>query len=163
MFKQLLKKFTRGSQPSFSTEHIVTDLNSTTREQALQFIADRVAQAGYVRNAEAFFQDLLDREARSTTGFKDHIATPHAKSSQVLHAGIWVVRFAHDIPWQTMDDRPVRVAVALVIPAKDNDAVMLPLVAISRANMKAEFRHILNTGNDEAIDQAIRQAIGGQL
>lgn len=164
MFSELLKKLLRGrSLPSFSADHILSDTTSTTRNQALKFIADSMQAAGYIMSADEFFNALVTREEHGTTGFKDHIATPHAKSKQVKHAGIWVVRFSHEIPWETMDSLPVKTVIALAIPAKSSEAVMMPLIAISRANMQASFREILNHGDRQSIDTAIRDSIGGKL
>lgn len=163
MFDRWLKNFSRKTLPSFTETHILRDSVSTTRDEALQFIAEQMMQAGYVHSAESFLQDLIARESKSTTGFKDQIATPHAKSREVLNAGIWVVQFTHDIPWETMDERPVRTAVALAIPAKSDEAGMLPLIAISRANMKAEFRATLLQPDHQAINAAIATAIGGTV
>ncbi len=149
------------SLPSFRPENVVGDTQSTTRDQALKFIADQMASAGYVKDAQAFHKDLIAREEHDSTGFKDQIATPHAKSKQVINAGIWVVQFSHDIPWETMDDSPVRAVVALAIPANSDESVMLPLIAISKANMKAEFRSILKEGDKSAVTTAIEGVIGG--
>ncbi|CAG8999646.1 MAG: hypothetical protein CENE_01625 [Candidatus Celerinatantimonas neptuna] len=163
MFKNLFKKRSAGQLPLFSISHIVDDSLSQTRDQALKNIAQLVKQAGYVRSDERFCQDLLAREAMSSTGFKDGIATPHAKSPQVATAGIWVFRFNNPIDWDTMDNRPVKTAVALMIPDKGHNDDMLPLIAISKANMDPDFRKVLIEGHHESIDKAIRQAIGVDL
>lgn len=163
MFKHLFKKRSTQQLPLFSIEHIVDDHCSKTRDQALKAIAQQVKQAGYVSSDEQFYQDLLAREALSSTGFKGGIATPHAKSPLVLCAGIWVFRFHHPVHWETMDNQPVKTAVALMIPDQGNQDVMLPLIAISKASMNPDFRSILNDGNHGAIDKAIRQVIGVTL
>ncbi len=162
MFKGLMKKFSGESLPSFDADHILEDTVSTTRDEALQFVATAMTKAGYVRSGE-FVTDLIARDDKSSTGFKEHIATPHAKSKQVLHAGIWVVRLTHDIAWETMDEKPVRTLVAFAIPTKGKEDVMLPLIAISRANMKEAFRNTLNNGDKASIAAAIKEAIGGTL
>jgi len=153
----------RGALPSFSADHIICDSESRTKEQALQFIANEMQAAGYILSANDFYKDLLAREKHDTTGFKDQIATPHAKSKQVKHAGIWVVKFRHEIPWETMDSKPVKTAIALAIPAKSSSDVMMPLIAISRANMQEKFRKTLNEGDPENINIAIHNAIGVAL
>ncbi|MFM2484708.1 PTS sugar transporter subunit IIA [Celerinatantimonas yamalensis] len=161
MFNRLFKSTPHLSRPLFDISHIIYDNDSTDKRQALAFIARNVMQAGYVRSDTVFLNDLLAREAQSSTGFKDAIATPHAKSKQVLHAGIWVCQFSHHIAWETMDEKPVKVAVALLIPATNDQAAMLPLISISRANMRDDFRRILTSEQPNEIDQAILRAIEG--
>lgn len=163
MFDRLLHSFGKKDLPSFTDTHIVQDRQSRTRDEALLFIAKQMELAGYIRSAEGFSEDLQAREIKSSTGFKDQIATPHAKSKQVLNAGIWVVHFDHELAWDTMDGKPVKTAVALAIPAKSSESVMLPLIAISRANMKADFRQTLNEGSSASIFAAVSTAIGGTL
>ncbi|SHO57511.1 PTS sugar transporter subunit IIA [Vibrio quintilis] len=162
MFSKWFKKSSGEDRPSFQADHVITDPDSTTRDQALKFIAQQMHQAGYVGSADAFFSALAERETKDTTGFKDQIATPHAKSRQVKHAGIWVVHFANEIPWETMDERPVKTAVAFAIPLKGGEEAMAPLIAISRANMKQAFRDVLNHGDKETITAAIEDVTGGR-
>ncbi|SHF10169.1 PTS sugar transporter subunit IIA [Vibrio gazogenes] len=163
MFSKWLNKSSGKARPSFQVDHVIRDPDSTTRDQALRFIAQQMHQAGYVGDVDAFFSALVARETQDTTGFKDQIATPHAKSKQVKHAGIWVVHFANEIPWETMDERPVKTAVAFAIPAKGDETAMAPLIAISRANMKPTFREVLNHGDTVSIVAAIEDAIGGRI
>ncbi|CAM3680750.1 Heat-responsive suppressor HrsA [Vibrio aerogenes CECT 7868] len=163
MLSKWFKKSSGEVRPSFQADHVIRDPNSTSRDQALKFIAQQMYQAGYVGSADTLFSALVERETKDTTGFKNGIATPHAKSKQVKHAGIWVVHFDHDIVWETMDDSPVKTAVAFAIPVKGDETAMAPLIAISRANMKQEFRDVLNHGDKAAITEAIEGVTGGKI
>jgi len=162
MLSKLFKKLKNGEElPIFDSTHVLTDNSSKTRDEALQFIAKELFNRNYVNHQDKFLSDLIARENTDSTGFKDEIATPHAKSKQVRNAGIWVVRFKNPIKWETMDNSDVKTVIALSIPNQGSDDVMKSLIAISKANMKAEFRDIVKNGANEAVTREIERVIGG--
>lgn len=164
MLSKLFSAFGGGEKlPTFNATHVVTDPSSKTRDEALQFAARQMFNSGYVSDQHKFYTDLLARENKDSTGFKDHIATPHAKSKQVKNAGIWVIRLTHPVAWETLDDSPVTTIVALSIPNKGDEQVMKPLIAISKANMKAEFRDVLKHGDVDAVAAEVERIIGEGL
>lgn len=164
MLNRLFNVFGRGEElPTFDVTHVLNDKDSKTRDEALQFIAQAMFKHGYVNDANKFLSDLISRETKDSTGFKDAIATPHAKSKHAKYASIWVVRFNHPIEWETMDEVPVKAIVALSIPAKSAESAMMPLIAISKANMKEEFRQVLKTGEESVVAKEIERVIGEVL
>ncbi len=162
MLSKLFKGLKGGeSLPIFNSTHVLVDDSSKTRDEALKFIAKELFNRNYVNNQEKFFADLIARESTDSTGFKDGIATPHAKSKQVKSAGIWVVRFLNPIQWETMDNSDVQAVIALSIPNKGSEDVMKSLIAISKANMKAEFRDIVKNAESDTVAGEIDRVLGG--
>ncbi|SJL83416.1 PTS sugar transporter subunit IIA [Vibrio palustris] len=164
MLSKLFKGLIGGeSLPIFNSTHVLMDDSSKTRDEALQFIANELFNRNYISNPDKFLEDLIARESTDSTGFKDGIATPHAKSKQVKNASIWVVRFSNPIPWETMDNSDVQTVIALSIPNKGSENVMKSLIAISRANMKAEFRDILKNAESDTVATEIDRVLGGVI
>ena len=96
--------------------HVFLDNPSTTRDEALGFIADKAVELGASDNAAELLEGLKAREAEGSTGMMSGFAIPHCKSASVKEPCVIVVRFAEGIDWQTMDNSPVTAAIALFIP-----------------------------------------------
>ncbi|WP_028024723.1 PTS sugar transporter subunit IIA [Enterovibrio calviensis] len=143
----------------FNAEHILTDAHSTTQQQAFQFIAAHAHQLGYIDSIDGFAGGLQARESHDSTGFLGGIAVPHCKSSHVKTPAIFVVRFAHPIQWETMDDEPVTTAVSLAIPESGAEESLVMLTKLSRAMMKPDIRNTLQQNDTQAILDTIQHVI----
>ncbi|EOH8748507.1 PTS sugar transporter subunit IIA [Enterococcus faecalis] len=124
----------------FNQQHILFDETATTQEEAFRVIAEFAHEMGFVTNAQAYFEGLKEREAEATTGFKDQLAIPHSKNTAVLKPGIFLVKFAHKIPWQALDGQPVKVAFALTIPEEGATEHLKLLSLIARKLIDQTFR-----------------------
>ncbi len=60
---------------------IILDLQADAKEAVLSEIIEQLDRAGRLNDKEAFKQDILAREAQSTTGVGEAIAIPHAKAA----------------------------------------------------------------------------------
>lgn len=143
----------------FNHDHIIVDETSTTKAQALAFIAKQAHLLGYVADADAYYQGFLGREETSSTGLTAGMAIPHCKNETVQHAGVFVIRFSHGIEWQTMDDSLVNTAVALSIPVNGDENNVRMLTKLSRSMMRKAFREALQKGNEDEVNTAISAAI----
>ncbi|PKF49762.1 PTS sugar transporter subunit IIA [Enterovibrio nigricans] len=143
----------------FSLEHILTDTQSNSQQEAFRFIAENAYRLGFVDSIEGFKAGLKAREDHDSTGFMGGIAVPHCKSEHVTKPGIFVVRFTHPIEWETMDDAPVTTVVSLAIPASGADESLVMLTKLSRAMMKPDIRSTLQSEDAQAVLDTIHQVI----
>ncbi|MGF1699501.1 fructose-specific PTS transporter subunit EIIC [Photobacterium makurazakiensis] len=148
-----------STKPVFNPEHVLFDRESTTKEQAFAFIAKQALALGYVSDAKAYESGLKAREQSSSTGFTGGMAIPHCKNTAATHAGLFVVRFSHPIEWETMDEQPVKTAVALSIPAEGNEESVRMLTKLSRNMMHKPFRDTLSQADCLEVEDAIATAI----
>lgn len=142
----------------FTKENIFFDHESTTQEEAFKFLATNVTEQGFSSSVDGFFEGLKNREKESTTGFKNGIAIPHSNDDSVLKAGLFVVKFDNPIEWNSLDKKPIRVAISLSIP-KDGSKEHLKLLSqIARKLMDEDFTNtILNNDDPETLAQLIDQ------
>ena len=82
----------------FNRSHILFDETATTQEEAFKSLAKFAYNAGFVADETAYFEGLKAREKEATTGFKDHIAIPHCKSSVNKKPGLFLIKFKQAIP-----------------------------------------------------------------
>lgn len=140
----------------FNEEHILFDTTSTTQDEAFKSIAAFAFEKGYVSDKEEFYNGLKQREEEATTGFKDHIAIPHSKNKAVLKPGMFLVKFANDIPWNALDQKDVKVGFALTIPEEGATEHLKLLSLIARKLIDNQFREgILNENEPNKLAEII--------
>jgi PTS system mannose-specific IIC component len=147
------------SKEVFKPQHVLMDTTSTSKEEAIAFIAKEAHKLGYVSSEKEYAKGLKAREEQSSTGFKDGMAIPHCKTSVAKNAGVFVVRFSNPIDWETMDDQPVTTAVALSIPAEGDTKSVEILTKLTRSMMDDEFRETLSQKDSKEVDLTIAAAI----
>ena len=64
---------------------ICTELDAVDKEDALKKMIKMLLDAGYIDDAEGFYEDVLLRESQGITGIGNYIAIPHGKSLSLIH------------------------------------------------------------------------------
>lgn len=132
-----------------------------SREAMLRFIADRAAELGITADADAVYSAFLFREEMGETGMTDGFAVPHAKSPAIKDAAVIVVKNDHPLEWPSFDEKPVDVAIALLVP--DGEAGTTHIRLLSKTAvllMRDEFKSLLHSSDDRnAIADAINAGI----
>lgn len=137
-----------------SEENILLNQQATTKEEALRTISDAAARLGVADDADAVYAAFLAREEIDKTGMVDGFAVPHCKTDAVKSAAVIVFKNAQPVEWPSLDDKPVDIAMALLIP--DSEAGTTHLRLLSKAamllmddNFKSKLRE-----SDDAADLA---------
>ena len=137
-----------------SEENILLNQQATTKEEALRTISDAAARLGIADDADAVYAAFLAREEIDKTGMVDGFAVPHCKTDAVKSAAVIIFKNAQPVEWPSLDDKPVDIAMALLIP--DSEAGTTHLRLLSKAamllmddNFKSKLRE-----SDDAADLA---------
>lgn len=144
----------RGDAPQVSEPvpecHVFTDQTLADRDGALDFIAQRAVELGLAHDADELKEALLRREVEGTTGMMDGFAIPHAKAEAIERVSVLVVKDADGIEgWDTMDELPVHVAIALLVPVSHGAAAHLRLLSkLADALMDEGFRASVKSCDD---------------
>ena len=134
-----------------SEENILLDQQATTKEEALRIISDTAAKIGVADDADAVYEAFLAREQIDKTGMVDGFAVPHCKTDAVKSAAVVIFKNATPVEWPSLDDKPVDIAMALLIP--DSEAGTTHLRLLSKAAMLLmddNFKFKLRESNDAA-------------
>lgn len=127
----------------------IIDLNTkaNNKDEVLTHLAKKLKEAGYIDDVDAFKKDIYLRESEGTTGIGNYIAIPHGKSDSVTQVGIAIAKLDHEIEWETLDGKGVKL-VFLFAVSNDHEYArnhMLLLADIAR-----------KLGNDEAVEQMLK-------
>ncbi|EAF4555624.1 PTS sugar transporter subunit IIA [Listeria monocytogenes] len=141
-------------------ELVVFDLKATTKETAIEEMAEMLDERGILADKATYVQAVLEREAHSTTGIGNNIAIPHGKSESVTKSAIVFARTKEMIEWESLDDEPVNMIFLLAITDSDKtDAHLKILAEIATKLMDDDIVENLKNTRDE--EEVIRILNGG--
>ncbi|HHQ2394286.1 PTS sugar transporter subunit IIA [Klebsiella pneumoniae] len=112
-----------------NVKNIKLNMTARTKEEVIEELTDLLIQDGAVTNKEDFIRDVWLREDLGSTGFENHIAIPHGKSSGVSRTALAIGRTQHAIPWETMDGSDVRCVILFAVCLVDQNATHIRLLA----------------------------------
>lgn len=141
--------------------HVFLDNPAKSVDEALEFLSQKVVELGISDDAQASLDAFKAREAEGTTGMMEGFAIPHAKTGAIKEAAVLVVKFAGDVEWESMDGKPIRVAIALCVPGGEAGTTHLQLLSkVAVMLMDEGFRNDVLAYADAA---AIAERINGGL
>ncbi|ECC1694368.1 PTS sugar transporter subunit IIA [Salmonella enterica subsp. salamae] len=112
-----------------NVKNIKLNMMAKSREEAIEELADLLVRDGAVINKDIFLKDVWLREEQGSTGFENHIAIPHGKSSGVARTALAIGRTQHQIPWETMDGSDVRCIILFAVSLVDQNATHIRLLS----------------------------------
>ncbi len=112
-----------------NVKNIKLNMTARTKEEVIEELTDLLIQDGAITNKEDFIRDVWLREELGSTGFENHIAIPHGKSSGVSRTALAIGRTQHAIPWETMDGSDVRCVILFAVCLVDQNATHIRLLA----------------------------------
>ncbi|EOW1809943.1 PTS sugar transporter subunit IIA [Klebsiella pneumoniae] len=112
-----------------NVKNIKLNMTARTKEEVIEELTNLLIQDGAVTNKEDFIRDVWLREELGSTGFENHIAIPHGKSSGVSRTALAIGRTQHAIPWETMDGSDVRCVILFAVCLVDQNATHIRLLA----------------------------------
>lgn len=121
--------------------------HANNKDEVLTLLSNKLKEAGYIDDVEDFKKDIYYRESLGQTGIGNYIAIPHGKSDSVTKVGIAIAKLDHEIEWETLDGKGVRLIFLFAVSNNTDYARnhMLLLADIAR-----------KLGNDEAVEQLLK-------
>jgi hypothetical protein len=81
-----------------NTNRVILDMKATNKTEAIEELTDLLQKDGAISCRETFIQDVWQRESEGSTGFENHIAIPHGKSSAVVNTTLAIDAHARIFP-----------------------------------------------------------------
>ncbi len=131
-------------------EQVFVGESFASRDELLTFVSKKAVEQGIAQDADELMSAFIAREDMGTTGMTDNFAIPHAKSTTVTNAAVMAIKTSDIAGWETLDHKPVEVAIALLIPDTEAGTTHLKLLSkVAEALMDDEFRSAVK-GTDDA-------------
>jgi len=127
---------------------ILLDMPLADKKSLLHFIADTCVKNGVITNGNILFQGLINREQTMSTGVGNGIGIPHTTSKEAKTAAVVLIRLSNPIDFQSLDEKPVDIVLALVIPERDTTLHLRLLARITRLCRNKEFMDTLRKADN---------------
>lgn len=121
-------------------ELVFVGVPGSEQSSVLRALADRLAAASEIEDADELYQRLLEREGLGSTALGNAVAIPHCKMKGLQRVIVAVGLSAQDVSFNTSDGQPVRLFFVVASPQDDPTAHLQSLSAISKW-IKAD-RHV---------------------
>jgi PTS system fructose-specific IIA component len=108
---------------------IIMDMQATNKTEAIEELTNVLLEDGAISCRETFIRDVWQRESKGSTGFENHIAIPHGKSSAVINTTLAIGRIRYDIPWETLDGSNVRCIILFAVRLEDQNTTHIRLLS----------------------------------
>lgn len=128
--------------------HCGTSVNS--KKRLLEQVAKLLSEDDHNYDPDELFNDLLARERLGSTGIGHGVAIPHCRSSRCEQITGLLLRLEKAIEFESIDDQPVDLVFALIVPAEAHDEHVKVLGALATAFNEESFRRRLRQASDDA-------------
>lgn len=108
--------------PQFiAVDRIGNGLKIGSKKRLLEVLAELLSSDQPSLDPETVFEHLLERERLGSTGLGHGIALPHARMKDVTEALGAFVQLQEGVSFDAIDDKPVDLAFALLVPESANE------------------------------------------
>ena len=137
-----------------SPESMIMDLQATTKEEAINEMADLEVATGVVNNKEKFVESIWAREKESTTGIGGGIAMPHARNEYINKARVLFAKSEKGVDYDSLDQQPVYLFFMITAPAGADNTHLQALAKLSSLLINPDLVEKLKAAKtaDEVID-----------
>ncbi len=135
-------------------ESMIMDLKATTKDEAINEMADLEVATGIVNNKEKFVESIWAREKESTTGIGGEIAMPHARNEYINKARVLFAKSEKGVDYDSLDQQPVHLFFMITAPAGADNTHLQALAKLSSLLINPDLVEKLKAAKtaDEVID-----------
>jgi PTS system nitrogen regulatory IIA component len=124
-----------------------------SKKRIIEALSQLLAEHLNVGNelSERLFDNFVAREKLGSTGLGKGVAIPHCRTSGVKKIHGCLVKLTHPVDFDAIDDQPVDLIFALVVPEEKNDEHLSTLARIASIMQNDDYRQRLRNCSEDAI------------
>jgi len=119
-----------GFSRALNPDCVSVSLKGETKEEVIAELVELLDKAGKLKDKDLLLKDLMEREARMSTGMEHGIALPHARSLGVSGVAIAIGIHKQGVDFGTIDGSPGRIIALIASPADDTAPHMQALASL---------------------------------
>lgn len=127
---------------------VALDVHATSKKRLLETLARLLNEDGNAELEREIYDSLCARERLGSTGLGQGVAIPHGRTAAVSSAGAAFVRLAEPIDFNAVDQLPVDMLFALVVPEHFTDQHLILLSQLAEMLSEASFCQELRDAPD---------------
>ncbi|VFQ44119.1 PTS sugar transporter subunit IIA [Desulfoluna butyratoxydans] len=128
--------------------HIYVGVHLPGKDDVLAFLADKAAASGLAADAPTLLSGFREREESFTTGIGLGIALPHTTSPLCTRTTLFLLRLTRPVDFDSIDDEPVDVVLALIIPTTNPSEHLQILARTARLCKQQAFPEAIRRSPD---------------
>ncbi len=130
---------------NYMDPRLVVVLNTSTRDETLRQLVHHIYKAGKIKDEEAFYHAIIEREKIVSTGIGMGVAIPHAKLPSYDQFFITLGVLQKSVDWHALDGAPVRLVFMIGGPDDKQTEYLQILSHLTQAIKDEERRKKLLT------------------
>ena len=137
-------------------ELILIDLAAESKEEVVRQMIDRMSRMDIVEDSEAFFLEVMDREALGSTVVPGGVAFPHARSSKCRRLAVAFARLKKGVSFGGSDGKNTQLVFLISCPLHEATHHVQLLGLLARTLTQKETREaLLEARNPETVMQVL--------
>lgn len=124
-------------------ENIFLDLKSSSKEDIIKEMIDRLVVSGKIKDRDAALEAVLTREEKMSTGMENGIAIPHGKTDSVDNLITAVALKKEGVDFDSMDGQVSKIFIMTVSPLSRSGPHIQFLAEVSKLLKEPEAREML--------------------
>jgi PTS system nitrogen regulatory IIA component len=133
---------------------------ASSKKKLLQYLAQFIGQRLPGSSEDDIYERLLTRERLGSTGIGEGIAIPHCRLQQCDQALGVLLRLEAPIDYDAIDQQPVDLVFALLVPEEATEEHLQVLALLARNFGTQEFRSALRNAPSE--QQLFQRALNAE-
>ena len=133
-------------------ESVISDLLGDNKVKVIKEMTQCLKQNNFIKNDQALFETLMEREKLGSTGIGENVAIPHGKSDEVTQIITVLGRSKKGVEFESLDQKPVHFVCMVIAPAHSTGQHLKVLARVSRIFKNQGIREeILKAENSDTI------------
>jgi len=133
-------------------ESVIADLLGNNKVKVMKEMTQCLKKNHFIKNDQALFETLMEREKLGSTGIGENVAIPHGKSDEVTQIITVLARSKTGVEFESLDQKPVHFVCMVIAPTASTGQHLKVLARISRIFKNQGLREeILKAENSDAI------------
>ena len=133
-------------------ESVIFNLDGKNKLEVIKEMTEHLKQNNIIKDSQALFETLMEREKLGSTGIGDNVAIPHGKSYELTKIITVFARSLNGVDFESLDQKPVHFVCMVIAPAHSTGQHLKALARISRLFKNQALREgILKSDNADAI------------
>ena len=124
-------------------ENVFLDLKSSSKEDIIKEMIDRLVVSGKIKDREAALEAVLAREEKMSTGMENGIAIPHGKTDSVDHLITAVALKKEGMDFESIDGQASKIFIMTISPLSRSGPHIQFLAEVSKLLKEPEAREML--------------------
>jgi nitrogen PTS system EIIA component len=133
-------------------ESVIADITGKNKLDVIKEMTECLKQNNTIKNDEALYATLMEREKLGSTGIGENVAIPHGKSDELKQIVTIFARSLSGVDFESLDQKPVHFVCMVIAPAHSTGQHLKALARISRLFKNQTLREgILKAEDSNAI------------